>query len=125
MKKIIFTLTVLSLFSLTAQPVYSISFTNHSFSGKTDDGGKKKAISIGSNRASGNMQLRFTADKAGEANITILNKSGKIVLQQTNEVTNSLNTIPLTSATGLAEGSYTVRLISNNETYTTRFLIWK
>ena len=125
MKKIIFTLTVLCVLSLTSQPVFSSTFTHHSLSGNADNGGKKQAISIGSNRASGNMQLRFTSGKAGEASITILNESGKIVLQQTNQVTNSINTIPLTNATELPEGNYTIRLISNNETMTTRFMIWK
>ena len=47
-------------------------------------------------------------------------------IQQTNHVTGSSeNIIPLKNATGLAEGAYTVQLISNNETYTARFMIWK
>ncbi|MEP7108747.1 MAG: T9SS type A sorting domain-containing protein [Ferruginibacter sp.] len=124
MKKIIFTLAILSVLGLTAQPVSGTSFANLSFSDKADEGGKKKEISIGSNRASGDMLLRFTADKSGEAIITILNESGKIVLQQTNQLRNTINTIPLKNITSLAEGSYMVRLVSNNEIYTTRLLIW-
>jgi hypothetical protein len=123
--KTIFTLIILSVFSITAQPVYSASFTNNGLSIKTGHDDKKKEISIGSNRESGDLELHFTAEKEAEATITILNESGKIVLQQTNQVTNIINTIPLKNATGLAEGVYTLRLISNNKTYITRFLIWK
>jgi hypothetical protein len=123
--KIIFTLLVLSVLSLTAQRLYPASFTTHSFNSKTNNSDKKKEISIGSNRESGELQLHFTAGKEGEAIITILNEAGKIILRQTNQVTNSINIIPLKNATGLTEGSYTVHLISNKETYTTRFMIWK
>jgi len=49
----------------------------------------------------------------------------KVVLQQSNQVADSVNTIPLKDATTLGEGAYTVQLILNNKTYTTRFLIWK
>lgn len=122
MKKIIFTLTVLAVFGSTVLPAYSAKPTNHDF---TDNGGKKKLLSIGSSRASGDLHLRFIADKAGEATITILNESGKIVLQQSNRVANRINSIPVRHATELIGGSYTVILISNNETYSTRFMILK
>jgi hypothetical protein len=123
--KIILTLAVLSVLSLTAQEVYSTSFTDHGFTINTRSSDKKKTISIVSSRLSGDMQLRFTAEKAGEAKITILNESGKIVLRQTSQVITSINTIPLKNVKGLNEGSYTLRLISNNKAYTTSFLIWK
>ncbi|MEO6731892.1 MAG: T9SS type A sorting domain-containing protein [Ferruginibacter sp.] len=124
MKKI-FTLTALVVFGLTVQPAYSASFTKNNFSKNKDDGGKKKEISIGSDRASGAMVLHFTASKAGEASITVLNKMGKIVMQQTNQVTNRANTIALKKATALPEGRYTVQLTSNNKTLTADFLMWK
>ena len=119
--KIIFTLTVFVVFSLMASPAQSSSVTNN----PADKGEKNKSITIGSNRASGDMLVRFTAEKAGTVSIEVLNESGKVVLQQTNKVTNSINAIPLKQATSLNEGHYTVRLTSNNETFTTQFLIWK
>ncbi|MBC7889168.1 MAG: T9SS type A sorting domain-containing protein [Ferruginibacter sp.] len=122
MKKIIFSLTVLCLIAISALPAYSTSLTNFS---KTKNGNVKKEISIGTNRASGEMLLRFTAHKEGAASITIINESGKIVWQQTNQVRSSINIIPLKNAILLSEGSYTVRLIVNNETYTKGLLIWK
>lgn len=125
MKKIIFSFTVIAACSLTAQAVYSTSLPHQSLSGKIVDGGKKSQLSIGSSRETGFMQLRFIADKPGEASIIVLNESGKIVLQQMNHVTNSINIIPLNNATLLPGGSYTVRLISNKKTHITSFLIWE
>ncbi|MEP7142956.1 MAG: T9SS type A sorting domain-containing protein [Ferruginibacter sp.] len=123
--KIIFTLIILSVFSLTTQAAHAATFPNAGCGIKTDEVDKKNELRIGSNRESGDMQLYFTAEKEGDAIITILNKSGEIVLQQTNRLTNSNNIIPLKNATALTEGSYTLRLLSNNETYTARFLVWK
>jgi len=123
--KIIFTLIAFSLFNLAAKPVNSNSFTGPRFGTSPCKDDKKEEIRIESNRKSGDMQLRFTTDKEGEAIITILNEAGKIVLQQTNQVASCINIIPLINAISLAEGSYTVRIISNDETYSTRFLIWK
>jgi uncharacterized membrane protein len=125
MKKIILSLTVLCVLILTANPVFSTSRKNQSYCSKKDKSIKKKEISIGSNRASGDLQLRFLAAVAGKVSITILNETGEIVLQQTNEVSKSINHIPVKKVLELTEGPYTVHLISNNETFTTRFLIWK
>lgn len=121
MKKIIFTLTVFALFTLIASPAQSSSVTDNPIS----KGEKKPGITLGSNRASGDMLVRFTAEKAGEVSIAVVDEAGKVVLQQTNKVTNSANAIPLKNVTSLNEGFYTVRLVSNNETFTTPLLIWK
>ncbi len=125
MKKIIFTLTTLIVFSLVAQPVFSASCTNDPFSISPGNGEKKKAITLGSNRQSGEMLVRFKAKKAGEASITILNEEGKIVLQQTNQLTSSYNAIPLKNVTNLADGSYVIQMIFSNEAFATRFMLWK
>ncbi|MEO5893024.1 MAG: T9SS type A sorting domain-containing protein [Ferruginibacter sp.] len=122
--KIIFTLAIFSVLSLSARPVFSTSLIDHCMPVKKGIADNKK-LSISSNRKSGEIQLLFTTVKIGEAAVTVLDETGKIVLQQTSQVTNSINTIPLKNATGLAEGAYSVRLISNNEIYTTSLLIWK
>jgi len=123
MKKIIFTLTVLTVLSLFAQPSFSASCTNNPYSISPGYGENKKAIVLGSNRKSGEMLVRFTAKKAGEASITILNEEGKIVLQQTNQLNSSYNAIPLKNATNLPDGSYTVQMIANNVIFKARFMI--
>jgi hypothetical protein len=123
MKKIFLSFTVIAMLCLTARATFIASINSDSINKKYID--KKNEISIGANRTTGEMQLRFTTDKAGKASITVLNDLGEIVLQQTETVTNSLNTIPLKKATELNEGSYTVRLVIHKETYHTRFMIWK
>ena len=71
------------------------------------------------------MQLRFTADKAEKVTIKIINGAGQMVLKQLNDVSGTINNIPLKNALTLAEGLYTVFLISGSETYSTSFLLWK
>ena len=125
MKKIIYSFTFLCVLSLLAQPAFSITKAVNNCITHYDNGGKKKEIKIVSNRASGDMQLRFTADKAEKVTIKILNNTGKMVLEQTSEVKNSVNNISLKNALNLAEGQYTVFLISSDETFSTSFLIFK
>jgi len=125
MKKIIYSFTFLCALSLTAQPSFSYAIAENNAICKNDNGSKKKEIKIVSSRASGEMQLRFTAEKAEKLTIKILNDAGQMVLKQTNNVRASVNNIPLKNALDLAEGQYTVYLISGSETYRTSFLIWK
>jgi len=125
MKKIIYFLPILCVLILEAQPSFSNCIAENNVICKSDNGSKNKEIKIVSSRASGNIQLRFTADKAEKATIKILNEAGKMVLKQVNDVTGSINNIPLKNALELAEGQYTVFLISGSETYSTSFLIWK
>lgn len=125
MKKILTIVTFLCLHGFVTQAFHSTEFTYNYLHNKPGNGGKKMEITVGSSRTSGDMHIRFRAKKAGNASIAILDESGKVVLQQSSQVADSVNTIPLKDATALGEGAYTVRLIFNNETYTTRFLIWK
>lgn len=124
MKKIIYSLTILCVLSLVAQTSFSNSVADNYVIHKNDRD-KKKGIKIVSSRASGDMQLRFTADKAEKVTIKILNYAGEMVLKQINDVAASSNNIPLKNALELEEGQYTVFLISSSETYSTSFLIWK
>ena len=124
MKKIIFSLAAFCVISLTAQPILNSSILNHR-SAYVMDIGKDEKIKIVSNRATGDMQLRFTATHAGKVTIKILNEAGEMVLKQTNVVSNSINNIRLKNALDLAEGMYSVHVFSMNESYTTSFIIWK
>lgn len=125
MKKKIYSFTLLCVLSLIAQPSFSYSISKNKVNCNNDHRTKKKEIKIVSSRASGDMQLRFSADKAETVTIKILNDAGQLVLKQVNNVTVSINNIPLKNALELAEGQYTVFLISGNETFSTSFLIWK
>ena len=119
--KSIFTLTVLIVLSLSTTSAFCTSGSNK----PSIDGGKKKEITIGSNRASGDMLLRFNATKAGEVSIIIFNEDGKVVSQQTNQVNKRNNVIVLKNATSLPEGAYTVELTANGETHITGFMMLK
>lgn len=125
MKKIIYSFTLLCALSLAAQSSFSYGIAESKLICKHDNGSNRKEIKIVSSRATGDMQLQFTAEKAGKVTIKILNDAGQMVLKQTNDVTASVNNIPLKKALELAEGQYTVYLISSRETYSTSFLIWK
>jgi len=123
--KTTFTLVILFVLSLTTLQGYSKPHTGPGFIDKTNNSGEKKDITVGSDRKSGDIQLHVATIRAGKAVITILDASGKTRLQQTCLLTSSNNIIPLKNATRLTEGPYTVRVISNHQTYTTRFMIWK
>jgi hypothetical protein len=123
MKKITFTLALVLTLSAITAPTFSNSLQNEAHC-KFDDG-KNKEMSIVSNRASGEAQVRFNATKNGEATITVLNEAGKVLLQQSNKLSSGVNNIGITNLLTLNEGTYTVRLTTNNQTYNSRLLLWK
>lgn len=121
MKKIFTSAFILFVLCIAVQPLFSNS-TSNLFTGKD---GKSKELSIVSNRKTGDLQIRFTAQKEGEVSIKILNESGILVLEQSNHVTANVNTIPLKKAMELHEGFYSIQVLLNNEVAKTKFLIWK
>ncbi len=125
MKKIIYSLTILCVLNVVALPSFSNPVAENPVISKNDNGSKKKGIKIVSSRASGDMQLRFTADKAEKVTVKILNEAGQMVLKQIDDIFPTVNIIPLKKSLELPEGQYTVFLISGGETYSTSFLIWK
>jgi hypothetical protein len=106
-------------------PVYSSAVTISGSMPEMGVSGEKKSISIVSDRESGDLKLRFESDKDAAALIIITDGSGTTVIEQPCMLRNTVNSIPLKKATALPEGNYTVRLLLNGETYTTRFLVWK
>ena len=50
---------------------------------------------------------------------------GKKVLHQTTKIEEGNNSINIDNFHSLNEGNYTIQLINNNETHSTKFLIWK
>ncbi|MEO6721738.1 MAG: T9SS type A sorting domain-containing protein [Ferruginibacter sp.] len=123
MKKITFTLALFSTLSAITAPAFSTSLQNEA--PFKFDNGKNKEMSIVSNRASGEAQVRFNSSKNGEAIITVLDEAGKVLLQQTSKLSSGVNNIGITKLLTLNEGTYTVRLTANNQTYSSRLLLWK
>jgi hypothetical protein len=121
MKKITFYLSIAIMLCVSTLPATSNSLsTAHNF-----NNGKDKEMSIVSNRASGQAQVRFKSSKDAEATIIVLDDSGKILLQQNSKLSSGVNTIAITNLLTLNEGTYTVRLVANNQTYSTRLVLWK
>jgi len=123
MKKITFYLSIAFMLCVSTLPATSNNLPKASH--YNFDNGKDKEISIVSNRASGEAQVRFKASKDAEATITILDEAGKVLLQQNSKVSSGVNTIAIANLLTLNEGTYTVLLVTNNQTYTTRLLLWK
>jgi hypothetical protein len=80
---------------------------------------------IAPNPASSNVQVKFSADKNGIASLKVYDAAGKIVLQQQAEVRTGNNSISLDNVTKLNEGVYVVKLATENETYSSKLIIWK
>lgn len=88
-------------------------------------GNLKKGITIMPNAATHDVKVIFKTDKPAVAKIIVLDESGKNVLQQHAHVAEGNNNINIDNFHTLNDGTYTIQLISNNETYTSTFIIWK
>lgn len=86
---------------------------------------KGDEMTVSPNPSSSNAQIKVTAIKAGPGDITVFDASGKIVLKQQASLLAGTNSIALNNITSLSEGYYTIHLISNNETFNSKLLIWK
>ncbi len=85
----------------------------------------KKAIVVTPAKGTNNIKIVFNADKASNAIITVLDEEGKKVLSQTAWLIEGNNNIIIDNFTSLKEGTYTIEMANNNETYTSTFLLWK
>lgn len=86
---------------------------------------KTNEMIIAPNPSSNSAQIRIKSAKAGAGVVTIFDAGGKGVLTQQVNLLAGNNSVTLNNITSLTEGYYTVRLIANEETYSTKFLIWK
>ena len=102
----------------TDQTVFST--TNNPFYGNS-----KKGMTIMPNSATQDVKVIFRTDKSAEAKIIVLDESGKNVLRQNAQIAEGNNNINIDNFHSLNDGTYTIQLISNNETYTSTFMIWK
>ncbi len=89
------------------------------------EGTAKKGMSIMPNAATKDIKIILIKDKATEATIEVIDENGKKVLQQSTQLTAGNNNINVENFHSLNEGTYTIKLIANNETQTSKFLFWK
>lgn len=80
---------------------------------------------ISPNPSSTNAQVKIKMNKAAMGDITVFDATGKIVLKQQATLLAGNNTIVINNITKLNDGYYTVRLIANDEIFTTKLLVWK
>jgi hypothetical protein len=88
-------------------------------------GPKGNEMIISPNPSGTNAQIKIVATNAGAADIVVFDGLGKIVLRQQAILLVGANSIAVHNITSLSKGYYTVRLISNNETLSSKLLISK
>ena len=102
---------------------YSMKLTN-TVSIKVADW-KTNEMIISPNPSSSGAQIKIKTAKAATGDIAVFDATGKLVLKQQATLFAGNNSVVLNNITELAGGYYTVRLIANNETYSSKLLIWK
>lgn len=86
---------------------------------------KANEMVVSPNPSSNAAQIRVKVIKACTGNLTVYDVAGKVVLSQRASLLTGNNTIIVNNITTLSDGCYTIRLIANNETFTTKLLVWK
>lgn len=84
----------------------------------------KDDLTILPNAATNDVKISFNAPAVGDALIMVLDENGKKVLQQTAKINIGNNSINIDNFHTLNEGNYTIQLIINNKTHSSKFLIW-
>lgn len=102
---------------------HSMKITN-TVSVKTADW-KSNEMIISPNPSSTSAQIRIKTVKAAKGDITVFDATGKAVLKQQATLLAGNNNILINNITALPEGYYTVRLIANDEVFSSKLLIWK
>jgi phage-related protein len=125
MKTILTTLfAVISIICVNAQGNFDVASQTSSVSNYTHVI-EKKGIKIMPNALTNDVKVIFTTDKANTGTVVVLDETGKKVLQQQAAIVAGKNSINIDDFHKLNEGTYTIQLTSNNETYTSSFMIWK
>lgn len=88
-------------------------------------GGSKKGLTIMPNPATGDAQILFVSGKELKAKVKVYDASGKLVLNQDNQLTTGKNKINIDNFIQLEEGNYSIRLIAGNKIYSSTFVLWK
>ena len=86
---------------------------------------KENEMMVFPNPTSSNAQIKVKATKTCSGDITVFDASGKVVLKQQASLLEGNNTIVINNIVTLSEGYYTIRLIANNETFSSKLLIWR
>lgn len=86
---------------------------------------ENKGLTLAPNAKTGDVQVVFTAAKAGNATVAVINAEGKTVLTKSVELTAGKNNINVDKFNELEEGNYTISLTTNAGNFSSPFLLWK
>jgi hypothetical protein len=86
---------------------------------------KANEMIISPNPSSSNALVKVKVIKACTGTIAIYDAAGKVVLTQQASLLMGNNSIIINNITSLSDGCYTIRLMANNETFTSKLLVWK
>ncbi len=86
---------------------------------------KTSSMSISPNPSSSAANIKVIVTKATKGDITVFDATGIVVLKQQASLVTGNNTIILKDVTTLSEGYYTIRLVANDEIFTSKLLVWK
>lgn len=73
--------------------------------------------------AKGATSVRFTASRPGTADLTVIDMSGKMILQQRTKVYDGNNSIPIANLEKLQPGTYILQMKSENESSVIKFSV--
>ncbi|MCY7292362.1 MAG: hypothetical protein LH615_09295 [Ferruginibacter sp.] len=84
-------------------------------------------IKIGSNSKTSSLEIRLnsTHKKSREAIVSIVNEAGKIVNSFKAVISKGENIIAVKNALGLKEGLYTLNILINKKTLSTKLMIFE
>ncbi len=80
---------------------------------------------ISTNPSSTDAQIKMKMKKVAIADITVFDAAGKVVLKQQATLLAGNNAIAINNITKISGGYYSVRLIANDETFSSKLFIWK
>ena len=84
-----------------------------------------KGISIMPNAGSKDIKVLYNSSESGSAVIIVSDENGKKLLTQTANITVGKNNIVINNFYTLKEGSYSIKLIGKDNTYSSSFIVWK
>ena len=88
-------------------------------------GGSRKGLTIVPNPATGDVQILFVSGRTSQGTIKVYDEKGAVVLTSEVSLLTGKNKINVDGFKQLAEGKYSIRLVTMNHQFTGSFLLWK
>jgi hypothetical protein len=86
---------------------------------------KNNQLIITPNPAVGSAKAKVNSRKAGKGTLSIFDAAGLLLSKQNITLQKGNNSIVINNITTLSQGYYTITLQVNNETISSKLLIWK